>query len=599
MDLSITQRLTATFAFLTAAILLPASIALHRLMVSRLEKDASRSLISQAAAVAERIRYQWDEDLLVEFSPFIKPLEGLRVGAPHWALGSSRGKPILTGGPIVEFPLNGPFRKSRCVDVGGRPYRLASVPLVGSRTLHLEDLPQPVHAALRTPGGDFAFLCAKREATRQGEVFEIKVLKGSVLTECRIAANGEVRSRKDVGLSEQFSAEQILELLPELSVDAVQGVTYKAYDRQLIAVLNVQTYRGLESIAVNRLGERFRLDDRGEVLGIAEEHRLYLTLATEADDEIAAREGILASLGFGAPLLWFALSMVGWFVSRRAMLPVQSIVNSLRSIKSEDLSRRLPVPPRGDELSRIADAINSLLERVEGGYLRERQFTGDASHELRTPLAKFIAEIDLALLSPRGNAEYEATLARCRKYADGMRRLLESLLLLARLDNTHYCLSSDVFDVFEWIEEVIRGFSAEAMGRIQLERTSRATHPLVYGDRALLSVLLRNLLDNALRYSPVEKSALVRVEPRGTKVRIEIQDEGTGISAADIHRVFDRFVRLETSRSRETGGSGLGLSIVRAIAKAHDFEVSLSSTLKGQTSAVFELQTNPWSGPGI
>jgi signal transduction histidine kinase len=169
--------------------------------------------------------------------------------------------------------------------------------------------------------------------------------------------------------------------------------------------------------------------------------------ATDASPEVAATAELGLTIGVGLPLLWGAIVFIGGSVTRRALSPVKHIVDTVERIELSRLDERLHVGEVEDELSSIATTVNRMLDRIEEGYGRERQFTGDASHELRGPLAKVIADIDVSLSQERAPEEYRETLMRCRRYAERMQHLVESLLWLARLDARGAAVKLRPFDL--------------------------------------------------------------------------------------------------------------------------------------------------------
>jgi signal transduction histidine kinase len=268
---------------------------------------------------------------------------------------------------------------------------------------------------------------------------------------------------------------------------------------------------------------------------------------------------------------------------------VERIVGAADRIRPPHLNARLPVGKVKHELSRIAETMNRMLDRLEQGFLRERQFNGDASHELRGPLAKVIAEIDVILSTDRSVQEYQEALVRCRGYVESLKRIVESLFLLARLDQEGACLDMQSTDLETLLVEVINRLPQADAERVELEIGEGDDPTCVECDGRLISVLVRNVLENALRYSPAEERVKVRVRRAFGKAVLEVEDHGPGIPQDRRDQVFDRFFRLDESRSRDTGGAGLGLAIVRAIARAHATEVQVRDSPRGGTTIVCSL----------
>jgi signal transduction histidine kinase len=301
--------------------------------------------------------------------------------------------------------------------------------------------------------------------------------------------------------------------------------------------------------------------------------------------------GIIAAVG--GISIWLLITVIAWQVTKRALRPVDEIVRQTARIDTPHLGERLPVGAADDELARVARTVNKMLDRIQDGYRRERQFTGDASHEMRNPLAKMLAEIELALSRPRAPAEYEQTLGRLKSYAEGMQQLAESLLILARLEGGLERLKLERFDMVDLAMELVKTLPRDAAQRVHLKVGDSDEPMQVTGHRRLIGILLNNLLDNALRYGAAPRPVQVRISRNCQTVRVDVEDEGPGIPESQRALAFNRFHRLEPSRSKQTGGIGLGLSIVRAIAEVHGTTVTLDRGTQAGTIASFTLPASP------
>ena len=265
-----------------------------------------------------------------------------------------------------------------------------------------------------------------------------------------------------------------------------------------------------------------------------------------------------------------ALALAGWGVRRAvglALRPVRRLDAELTGLDARladpggaDLSRRLAVPPTGDEVERLTGRVNALLDRVEDGSHQRRAFIADASHELRTPITGLRARIELALDGP-DDADLVDTLRRSLDDVDRLHTIVEDLLVLARLDAGDRP-ARERLDLGELVER-------EAARRDRAVRAAVKAESGVFveGNRARLCRVLVNLLGNAERHAATLIEVEVRAERRDAVV--EVRDDGPGIPPADRDRVFERFTRLDSARSRADGGSGLGLAIARQIAQAH------------------------------
>ncbi|MGC4952743.1 sensor histidine kinase [Actinomadura citrea] len=276
-----------------------------------------------------------------------------------------------------------------------------------------------------------------------------------------------------------------------------------------------------------------------------------------------------------AALAAVAVASARWGVARSArgsLRPVERLRRELEGLADDDGAGRVAVPPTGDEAERLAERVNELLARLERAILQRRAFVSDASHELRTPIAGLRARIELALAAPDDGDAVEP-LRHSLVDIDRLHRIVEDLLVLARIDSGDIPAREPI-DLGALVE-------AEAALRTSPVPTAVRVEPglIVGGDRQQLGRAVRNLLANAERYG----AAQIEIEARadGDKAVVEVHDDGPGIPFADRDRVFERFTRLDPARSREKGGSGLGLPIAREIALAHGGTVQVADGTRG------------------
>jgi len=312
---------------------------------------------------------------------------------------------------------------------------------------------------------------------------------------------------------------------------------------------------------------------------------LVIARSTKQIDQ--ALVGLLSTLIIAIPLALALAAGGGIFLAGRALKPVNKIAQTAQEIEESDLSRRINVNTK-DELGRLAATLNEMIERLEKAFQRQKQFTSDASHELRTPLAVIEAESTLALQKVRPSSDYRQSLETISQEAKQMSSLIEQLLTLARADagkeqwnftevNLGKLVSNLSTDVEVLCEE--KGLSLQ-LGQPQ--------DLVVKGDEARLRELFMNLLDNAIRYTPVPGTVSVSLHREGQMAVVAITDTGVGIRAEDIPFIFERFYRIDKSRSRAEGGTGLGLAICRHIAEAHGGKIEVESHVgTGSTFSVW------------
>jgi len=295
----------------------------------------------------------------------------------------------------------------------------------------------------------------------------------------------------------------------------------------------------------------------------------------------------LQTLTFSALGGLFLVSLlIGWVVAGRVLRPVGRITAAARRIQATNLSDRIALGGPQDELKTLADTFDEMLERLETSFTSQRQFVADASHELRNPLAVIQTNADVALWDAATPEAVRQRLEAVRRATERMRRLVDDLLALARLELT--AAQRHEVDLAAVVDEVSDelGPLATAHG---LSIEHEAQHGLrVVADRDAVKRALANLLDNAFRYSPPGAPVHVVAARENGWAVLAVADRGPGLTEEERERVFERFWRSDSARSRESGGAGLGLAIVRRIAESHGGEVAVSSVPGG--GSTFELR---------
>lgn len=286
----------------------------------------------------------------------------------------------------------------------------------------------------------------------------------------------------------------------------------------------------------------------------------------DQEEALARLAALMLVIG---PVALVLAGLAGWLVAGAALRPVERMRADAAAISASEPQRRLAVPGTGDELARLGETLNRMLERLSEAMDRERRFVDDASHEIRTPLANLRTELELALRRSRTPDELEAALRSAAQETDRLSRLAEDLLVLSRADRGRLPVRREPVDVGELIESVVAGFAARASDagvRLEAKVPAGLTARL---DPLRIRQAVGNLLDNALAHSPSGGTVHVEAEARGEGVSIEVTDSGEGFAAGFLPRAFEPFARPDVSRSRAGGGAGLGLAIVRAVAEAH------------------------------
>lgn len=281
----------------------------------------------------------------------------------------------------------------------------------------------------------------------------------------------------------------------------------------------------------------------------------------------------------------------GAWLSRRALRPVDEITAAARSIGIDNLSQRLPVPETGDELQRLTQVWNTMLERLENAVTTLSHFAADASHELRTPLSVIRTSAELALRRARDPNSYRASLEEISEEAGLMTQLVDDLMFLARNDAQSAEMPKEPLDLRVVLAEATAELRAVAeMRRICVRgpRLAGDHAPSVSGNRAALRRLFLVLLDNAIKYSHADSEVLVGIANGNGRIAVTIEDFGIGIEEAERARIFKRFYQAD--KARTDGGFGLGLSLADSIARAHRATIGVESELGAGSrfSVVFE-----------
>jgi heavy metal sensor kinase len=267
----------------------------------------------------------------------------------------------------------------------------------------------------------------------------------------------------------------------------------------------------------------------------------------------------------------------GYVLVKRALAPVDRISRSAERISSHNLSERLPLPHTGDELERLSVALNRMIERLDDGFQHSRRFVADASHELRTPLTIVRGELEGLVANAQLNAEWRDRLGSALEEVDRLANIVEGLFAISRLDAGEAASEWVKFDLAQLAASTADQMALLAEDKKIEVTCAGSTGVWVEGDRARLKQVVVNLLDNAIKYTPEGGAVSLKVEAQDGRAIIEVADNGIGIPPEALPRVFERFFRVDKARSRQQGGAGLGLSIVKSICAAHQGHVEVSS----------------------
>jgi len=267
----------------------------------------------------------------------------------------------------------------------------------------------------------------------------------------------------------------------------------------------------------------------------------------------------------------------GWILAGKVLAPLNDMITFVEKTSSRNLSEKFPAASGNDEIARLSRAFNEMLDRFEQALSQARQFSDDASHELRTPLAIMRAELENSLAGNASAQKLRRIVASTLDEVIRMSEIVESLLILSRIDRGTIELPREQVKLDEMIYSLYQETIILAAQRLITVVLRGAANVTVYGDPLQLRQLFLNLIDNAIKYNHEHGKIYLSLERGDGFAIVTVQDTGVGIAEEDLHRVFDRFYRGEIGRSRDPQGIGLGLSIARWIAEAHGGKIEVSS----------------------
>jgi heavy metal sensor kinase len=349
------------------------------------------------------------------------------------------------------------------------------------------------------------------------------------------------------------------------------------------ADLRAQALLGDPGIVGLDLGEPAR-GYRASVSSVRRLGRRHVLVVAESLQEAEAPvRRVLVLLLLAGPAALAATALAGWWLARKALLPVARMVSAADEIEIDSLDERIAVPPSADELGHLAVTLNAMLDRLERGVGEKRRLVADASHELRTPLAVMRAELDVTLGDPQLAGEAREVLESVREEVVRMSRTVDNLLTLAQVDEGRLAVLRSRVDLAEAIEAAtrpLRPLAEHKRIRLAVNGQPAATH----ADPQHLHLALTNLIENAIKFTPEGGEVRVTAWQERDEVGVLVEDDGPGIPAEARAHVFDRFFRADRARARGAGGSGLGLAISREIALAHGGRIAVESE-EGRGSA--------------
>ncbi len=294
------------------------------------------------------------------------------------------------------------------------------------------------------------------------------------------------------------------------------------------------------------------------------------------------------------PVVLFLTTLIGRFMAGRALKPVDKITQTARKIaKGADLSQRILQPKAQDEVGRLAETFNEMMDRLEKSFSLMRQFSSDASHELRTPLTVLKGQSELVLSKKRAPEDYQETLCSNLEEVNYMSKIIEDLFFLSQSDEGEIKLDFIQVNLAAMIEEICKHAEVLAQEK-EIKITIAYLEPIeIFGDPHRLRQMVWNLLHNGIKYTPTGGELKISLQGKGDEALLTVQDNGIGIPENDLPMIFERFFRVDKARTRTERGSGLGLSICKYIVEAHKGRIEVESQLGVGSRFKLYLPKNP------
>jgi len=323
---------------------------------------------------------------------------------------------------------------------------------------------------------------------------------------------------------------------------------------------------------------------------ISGEYSGWIRVADSFASEKKILNKLIFILIFGIPFFLIAAIIGGYFLAWKALSPIDKINFTARDISSNNLEKRIEEKDTNDEVGRLIITLNQLFARLEKAYKREKQFTSDASHELRTPITVIRAQAEKMLRKKDLEKECRETLVIIKKQSNYMGHLIEQLLLLARSDSGKQIIEKETFDINELLD-IVAGELKEIAENKNIKIITKKSRKVIniLADQSMVIQLLLNLMDNAIKYTPEGGEVKIITKKEDEDLIIKIKDTGIGIPEEDQENIFERFYRVDKSRSRKKGGTGLGLAICNWIVKSHGGNIKLESKAGMGTTFIIKL----------
>ncbi|WP_293893300.1 HAMP domain-containing sensor histidine kinase [Flavobacterium sp.] len=367
-------------------------------------------------------------------------------------------------------------------------------------------------------------------------------------------------------------------------VDKSPNLKQKKLNYYPEAVNNVLFDAKLEKTAVRQI--QVPLYQNTKIIG-------FMIIAMSLEDSIMVLNNLFIILVVAYPLILLVLFLIARFIVGRSIKPISAIIQTSNIITKDNLKSRIPLPINKDELHLLSNTINNLLDRVENTLEREKQFTSDASHELRTPLAVIKGTLEVLVRKPRSQEEYKEKIDFCVNEVNRLNQLVDELLLLARFENQRQSLKIEKVSLNALFLDVVSRNSTIIKEK-KLECEAQFSKDFyVKTDSYLFSLILNNILTNAIKYSKVKGVIDFDIIETNNTTVFTISDSGIGIAAEDLEKIFDQFYRSKANEHPEIKGTGLGLSIVKRLCLLLQIDLEIKSKENMGTKVILTFTNKP------
>ena len=403
---------------------------------------------------------------------------------------------------------------------------------------------------------------------------DIKTEVAKHLKEIEVKENCVLLIREKQWKKIQFNKVEIspafIQFVDELGalVDKSPNLKQKKLNYYPEAVNNVLFDGKLEKTSVRQI--QVPLYQNTKIIG-------FMIIAMSLEDSAMVLNNLFIILLVAYPLILLVLFLIARFIAGKSIKPISAIIQTSNIITKDNLKSRIPLPINKDELHLLSNTINNLLDRVENAIEREKQFTSDASHELRTPLAVIKGTLEVLIRKPRNQEEYKEKIDFCINEVNRLNHLVDELLLLARFENQKQSLKIERVSLNAIFFDIISRNST-IINEKKLQCVTDFTKDFyVETDSYLFSLIVNNILTNAIKYSEVDSVINFDIKETKNAIVFIISDSGIGIASEDLEKIFDQFYRSKSNQHPEIKGTGLGLSIVKRLCLLLQIDLEIKS----------------------